>query len=489
MNHFLLILWNEKMSLKEVIENMSLEEEIEKIGYADGDNFRVFCKIKKLTPEIIEEMNKYAHVIFNGDFNDDLTKKEGDEIVSVFSQNVKSLEFRGSFDKPLDILSPSIDTIYLECRRYRHPLDNLPDTLMGLQLGHPRESRFGSLKLKAVTRKLPDSLEFLSLALRDLNNFELEKFPNNLKIFHFHYSEDLPFELPNLPQSIEELKLFDMTNYPFLNQSLPNFKKIIAGYFFNLPLDNLPIGLESIVIRQLSNTSTIAVGNFNQPLCKDGKTVLPDGLEELRLETHVLTFPIVDFPKNLKKLYLDVNCYYNLENLPEGLEDLTIFNRNSFPDGCSFDNLPSSLKILKVGYCNWEKPFDYLPANLEKLSILVYKFKHPVDNLPIGLKYLEVNLDGNQKINNLPLGLEYLRINVNSKYSQPVRNLPPSLKHFNCNNFFDSEIVELPESLKWVKVGLNYTFINDLKARYGDKVIVRPRRKHYDTITYDSYTG
>ena len=468
---------------------MSFEGDNEKVGFAEGDSFLVNYNVKKLTPEIIEEINKYSKIIFQDNFNDELTKKEGDEIVSIFSQNVEYLEFTGLFDKPLDILSPSINTIYLESSKYSYSLDNLPSTILRLKLGYTRASRIGFLKLKAVTQKLPDNLEFLSLAVKNPSKFQIKMFPNKLKFFHFYCYEYTHFELPILPESIEELTLFDASNYPFLNQELPNLKRLIGGYFFNLPLDNLPNGLKSIVIRQLRNTTTLQLGNFNQPLCKDGKTVLPDGLQELRLETHILSFPIVDFPKNLKKLYLDINCYYNLENLPDGLEELTIFNRNQIPENCSLDNLPSSLKMLKVGGCNWDKSFDYLPVNLEKLFILVYKFTHPIDNLPIGLKYLEVNLNGNQQINNLPSGLEYLRINVSTKYSNLVRNLPPSLKYFNCNNFFDSEIIELPDSIEWVKVGLNYTFINDLKSRYGEKVIVRARRKHYDTVTYDSYTG
>jgi len=68
-------------------------------------------------------------------------------------------------------------------------------------------------------------------------------------------------------------------------------------------------------------------------------------------------------------------------------------------------------------------------------------------------------------------------------------NLPKNLKYLNCNNRFDSEIIELPDSLIWVKVGSHYTFINNLKSRYGDKLIIRPKRRHYDTGTYDSYTG
>jgi len=460
------------------------EQEITPIGFNESDCFTLNCKIKKLTPEIIDEINKYSHIVFTGDFNDDLTKKEGDKIVSIFTENVKFLKMNGAFNKPLDSLS-SIETIYLETRIYSYPLDNLPNTLLGLQLSNPRESRIGTTKLKAITKKLPDNLEFFSLALRDLSNLQLEIFPKNLKIFHFYFYEYF-FILPPLPESIEELKLFDATNYPFLNQYLPNLKKLICGHYFNLPLDNLPAGLESIIIRQLSMYQD---SNFNQPLCKDGKSILPENLRELRLETNVMTHPIVAYPRNLKKLYLDVNCYCNLENLPDGLEDLSIVSGKHLRMDYSFDNLPSSLKRLRVEYCKCDKTFDFLPVNLEQLFLLTDPFTQPIDNLPIGLKYLDVNLDGNQTIYNLPKGLEYLRINTDTKYNQPIMNLPKNLKYLNCNNRFDSEIIELPDSLIWVKVGSHYTFINNLKSRYGDKLIIRPKRRHYDTGTYDSYTG
>ncbi len=201
----------------QVQDKVFSEKEITEFGFGEYDCFTLNCKIKKLTPKIIDEINKYSHIVFTGDFNDDLTKKEGDKIVSIFTENVKFLKINGAFNKPLDSLS-SIETIYLETRIYSYPLDYLPNTLLGLQLSNPRESRIGTTKLNAITKKLPDNLEFFSLALRDLSKLQLEMFPKNLKIFHFYFYEFIDFILPPLPESIEELKLFDATNYPFLNQ-------------------------------------------------------------------------------------------------------------------------------------------------------------------------------------------------------------------------------------------------------------------------------
>jgi len=427
------------LSEEEIEVSKDFSETADVFGRLEEDWFYINDDIKKLTPKMLEEIPKYSMIKFGISFDDYLTKKEGDKTVSIFSEELKDLAFYSNFDKPLEKLPESLEILYLETRKYSYSLNILPDTLKCLNLGLIRTSRYSALRLQEKTTKLPKELEFFSLCLGELTNFELEEFPEKLETFHFFNHELEPVFLPPLPDSLEELELNDETNHPFLNKYFPNLKTLRGGYYFNLPLDNLPPDMELISIRQLA---LFEEGTFNQPLCKDGKTILPENLQEFRLETNVLTYPIVDFPKK-----------------------------------------------LKICYCKWDKPLDNLPANLEKLFLLPDNYTHSVDNLPPGLKYLEVNLNGNQRIYNLPTGLEYLRVNTNSKYSQPILNLPPGLKYLNFNNHFDSEIVELPESLEWVKVGINYTFINDLKTRYGEKVKIRPKRTNYDTVTYDSYTG
>lgn len=474
------------LSEEEIEVSKDFSETADVFGRLEEDWFYINDDIKKLTPKMLEEIPKYSMIKFGISFDDYLTKKEGDKTVSIFSEDLKDLAFYSNFDKPLEKLPESLEILYLETRKQSYSLNILPDTLKFLNLGLIRTSRYSALRLQEKTTKLPKELEFFSLSLGELTNFELEEFPEKLKTFHFFNHELEPVFLPPLPDSLEELELNDETNHPFLNKYLPNLKTLRGGYYFNLPLDNLPPDMELISIRQLA---LFEEGTFNQPLCKDGKTILPENLQEFRLETNVLTYPIVDFPKKLKILHLDVNCEINIDNLAEGLEELTIMSGHHLPFSGSFDNLPSTLKKLKICYCKWDKPLDNLPGNLEKLFLLPDNYTQSVDNLPTGLKYLEVNLNGNQRIHNLPTGLEYLRVNTNSKYSQPILNLPPGLKYLNFNNQFDSEIVELPESLEWVKVGMNYTFINDLKTRYGEKVKIRPKRTNYDTVTYDSYTG
>ncbi len=71
-----------------------------------------------------------------------------------------------------------------------------------------------------------------------------------------------------------------------------------------------------------------------------------------------------------------------LDNLPEGIEEIHFANLSIFNH--RLDNLPQSLKLLKLG-SSYNQPLDFLPAGLETL-IISYRYKYPMTNFPIGLK-------------------------------------------------------------------------------------------------------
>ena len=85
-----------------------------------------------------------------------------------------------------------------------------------------------------------------------------------------------------------------------------------------------------------------------------------------------------------KILKIDKDFNEPLDNLPEGIEEIhfahcSVFNHR-------LDNLPQSLKLLKLG-TSYNQPLDFLPSGLETL-IISYRYKHPMTNFPVGLKNL-----------------------------------------------------------------------------------------------------
>lgn len=135
-------------------------------------------------------------------------------------------------------------------------------------------------------------------------------------------------------------------------------KKLSIHGNFNLPIDNLPTNLEYLCIGPYFNNS---VDN------------LPHSLKELYLGRN-FNRPVDKLPPKLQ--FLSLNVYFNesLDKLPFKLEKLWILNRNyiirfSTFSTFSFNNLPQSLKSLRIDYLENYQKLNNLPVDLEEIIL------------------------------------------------------------------------------------------------------------------------
>lgn len=117
-----------------------------------------------------------------------------------------------------------------------------------------------------------------------------------------------------------------------------NIKIIRINVHFNNSLDNLPINLEELIIRNVYNDSKYKNNIFNKPLN--------------------------NLPKTLKKLSISGNFSQPLDLLPEGLIMLKIPENYNL----KLDDLPISLKYLELGI-RYMHPDTLIPGGLDTLIL------------------------------------------------------------------------------------------------------------------------
>ena len=162
------------------------------------------------------------------------------------------------------------------------------------------------------------------------------------------------------------------------------------------------------------------------------------------------------------------NDYFDhpVDNLPENIREIRFGDRfNQL-----IDNLPGNLKILVLGsYFN--QPIDFLPRSLKKLYFNQFCFyDHYLDNLPFGLE--EIGIPGTYKKNldNLPDSLEIIFIGVsmfNGSYICFHNSWEDIFKV--C---FSHRIQRFPSNLKKLYIFSGYQYLDDLREKLGDKLIV-----------------
>ena len=153
----------------------------------------------------------------------------------------------------------------------------------------------------------------------------------------------------------KDLHFYEAFNSPITEDMIEIIKNsgcihLHLGKEFNQNLDNLPDGIESVILSECEY--------FNKPLDN-----LPVTLTYL-----VICEPFnrrLDFlPAGLKHLELPIGYNQSLDNLPSGLEYLKI---DWFYDN-PINNLPG-LKILKIFSDFYKYDLLILPSSLEKLII------------------------------------------------------------------------------------------------------------------------
>lgn len=168
-------------------------------------------------------------------------------------------------------------------------------------------------------------------------------------------------------------------------------KKLCVQGSFNLPIHNLPTSLEYLSIGPYFNNS---VDN------------LPHNLKELHLGRN-FNRPVNKLPSNLQCLFVNSN-YFNqsLDELPSKLEKLWIFNTESI--------FRSSVKL------SFKLSFNNLPQSLKSLRIDLPEYLQKITNLPIDLEELILGILHDDKIKNLPVNLKRLVANRKSLYNTKI---------------------------------------------------------------------
>lgn len=201
---------------------------------------------------------------------------------------------------------------------FNQPLDNLPQGLEVLKLGHFFDKPLDTL---------PRSLKVLIIRSKSFNH-PLDNLPQGLKVLQIGTKKNKScFDQPldKLPQGIEKLILF-------MGWTLVSWEKP------RLSLKTLPMSLLYLTLR------------LNCP-CRRKRCLDAEGFRETREEV------LDSLPPGLK--YLDLDCYNGPVNkLPRGIQEVRLLG----PFDHDLSGLPDSIVSLALG-----NKFDqFLPAQMPK---------------------------------------------------------------------------------------------------------------------------
>lgn len=323
-------------------------------------------------------------------------------------------------------------------------------------LDHKSSSIYTTKLVNGNTDWIPEHVNKLYLFVYDLT--PLITFPNWLIILHINEEFNIP--LNNLPPGLEKLKLncakftYDLDNLPlkleelilinytgYLDNLPPNLKTLETGNRFNQPIDNLPLSLEKLVLG----------ADFNQRI---------DNLPGVQYKS------IIEERQKLRRTDLNENRARNGFNEKIkyiGLLTLDMIRCKNFNQ--PIDNLPFTLKKLSVrGIFN--HPIDNLPFSLTDLLIISDEFNHPIDKLPSRIKYLHVESKiFNHSTNCLPPNIDQLYLRSNT-FNQYIMQLPKKLSYFEfeCPNFTSYiNIKKLPKTLEGFNIINNHVLCDKLR--------------------------
>lgn len=227
------------------------------------------------------------------------------------------------------------------------PLDefDLSDSIIYLDLG----KRFNK-SLKYI--KLPKYLKKIKFGEGFVQSLDYVKLPESLEIIEFGNNYQVSLFSVKFPDSLREIILNDSFNF-----SLPFF---------------LPKNLEKIVLGK----------NFDYSL---NTFVVPENLKYLRINGSITNKVLFDkLPQNLKTLEVIYNLDFNMNNLPDSLEELIIdipvvnMNLGNINLGNTSNeeiaiitqqtNLPFGLKKLKLSHISLLNCIPKIPFDCELLD-------------------------------------------------------------------------------------------------------------------------
>lgn len=436
-------------------------------------------------------------IIFDNDFNESITiemikfmkipknnilkfgKKFNKKIEGNLIEGIKKIFFGDDFNQSIDNLPTTLKILILG-NNFNQSVDNLPKKLNSLIILN--------LNFNQSVDNLPSNLIHLLLIpseeyipeqiITDDNNYN--NYDNYLSYLNFNktclYDNCIiNLSINNLPIGLKSLILLNKFNNSLDNLSntlellivgnyfdlsfdyLPNSLKILGfGNKFNGSLNNLPSSIEILIIgSKLSNKIEIFPYNLKKIIFND------DYIHELtnldpNIEITLLNKNIIQIPNGHKKLVLNSYNFFQKINykIPNDIEEITLYNVNDL------NYLPINLKIINIKSYYNINIIKLLPKKLTKIIFdksVNYNIKIEPGDLPKTLEVLELPFNFNKIIdkNNLPNNLKSLKLSYS--YTKPIQNLPDSIEYLHLQG--DSKILNLPVNLKQIILNSEYKYL------------------------------
>ena len=277
---------------------------------------------------------------------------------------LKLLSIKGQhFNTTINFFPLTLKTLIIDSETFNKPL-NLPSNLKQLSIKSPEWNQ--SLD------NLPSNLKQLTIKSHKWNQ-SLDNLPSGLETLNLWYLFGFDKSLDNLPTNLKSLSIIHhkyMGSFDYLPSSLTRLE--LYGVVLKCNMENLPSGLKSLKLIdiEINNEQQIDI----QLLPVNLETLILDFV--LGFDTSLSTTNNVNFPPKLKNLMLGSCCCfsYDLNNLPNSLNYLTIKNQNynkpiiSLPesikcifmgidDSCKFTK-QSNVKMIPQKYLKIVKPYN-----------------------------------------------------------------------------------------------------------------------------------
>ncbi len=342
----------------------------------------------------------------------------------------------------------------LSIENYMFDLDNLPNSLtklyfydFNMKIKLPEKlKKIRGIYYNQELGELPDSLEEF-----DINsyNFPINKLPSKLKIINT-LNNDYLIRGISIPKSLKSISLNESTweSYILTLKCVYRKTKEIEYELYSEEEwedidDEEEIDPKDVIeYKEPIDPSTLIMPPNYYDKIKLMLKSIPSQVTELNIDIEPNTFELEDLPRHFKKMYINTKKFNKpFNNLPQSLTDLSIYGVGSDKSNDSiglFDNLPSGIKILKLGVDNINCSLDNLPDSIEHLNIETYKYNRPLDNLPNNINYFKICFESNTfkypyKMNNLPNSIKTIESNVYN-FESIMENKPNNLRALTCYN-------------------------------------------------------
>ena len=366
-------------------------------------------------------------VYFRNNFNEEIDTKLRNKLSKydkIVFMNTKSYELYKYYN-----FNNYVYIIHPECKNiFNKSTDNFPITIKQIKFGY---------SFNQPVERLPPLLENLKFC------YEFNQYVNNLPplLLSLEFGDNFNKPVNNLPYLLQNLKF---------------------GLYFNQSVDKLPIFISNIIFESLSYSNII----INK---------LPEHINTLEFSCSLPNEQIKKIPKMLKKLIFSNKTSLSYEiNLHENLEYLEIhglsINELNFDYNCRLNNLilhsynhkltylPESIKILKLTLCcNNVNLLNNLPNSIEELELFDVCGFAP-------------NFELNNILDNLPNSIKKLNLKK-TKIQIILNNLPNSIEHLSLPINYDLDIDKLSKNIIIIECNKKYKFIKKIKKNKKIKII------------------